>query len=529
MRGTLTILLFFVGMSLYAQFSPGKLTKAHAEFEGLANCTKCHDLGNKVSDTKCLDCHKELSSLVDANRGYHASQDVKSQSCIKCHSEHHGLNFDMVRFDTVNFDHLLTGYELEGAHQQIDCRECHKPDYISDSEIALRSGTYLGLEESCLTCHIDYHQETLSEDCLSCHRYESFEEAPRFDHQKTEFPLRGAHETVSCEECHPLGKRSGRVFQEFKGMPFEQCIDCHEDIHQGRFGIQCTDCHSEDSWSQLKTMNHFDHDLTDYPLEGLHRAVACAECHTGGDFARELSFAKCTDCHDNYHQDEIEALSLGIQDCDACHSLDQEFTYSSYGILEHDSSEFPLEGAHLATPCFECHKSDANTRWDFEFESHNCVACHEDIHENFISPKYYPAQDCEACHNSEHWQSISFDHQLTDWPLEGKHAESLCSACHYQDDGSQEFKGIAQACQSCHDNSHGDQFGLEALVDCSSCHRSSFDWKAENFDHQETQFPLEGRHAEVECSACHKPQVDKPDWGPLYKIEKFECIDCHAS
>ncbi len=529
MKTWLGIVLILLGFTSWGQFSPGKLSRAHADLEGLSNCTQCHELGKKVSDAKCLDCHKELSSLLDANRGYHASADVKSQSCIKCHSEHHGRDFNMVRFDTINFAHQLTGYKLEGAHQKVDCRECHKPDYIGDTELAKRTGTYLGLEEACLSCHVDYHQQTLGEDCLACHRYESFEEAPRFDHQKTKFPLKGAHRQVSCEECHPKSIQQKREFQAFNGIAFSACTDCHQDAHQGKFGPKCTDCHNEQSWSKLKASNRFDHNLTHYPLVGLHRTVACADCHSGGDFKRKLTFERCTDCHENYHQEEIEDLSLGIKDCSDCHSLQKDFSYSSFGILEHDDSDFPLEGAHLATPCFACHKEDEISRWDFAFESNNCVACHEDIHRNYIDAKYYPDQDCQACHNSENWQQLSFDHTQTDWPLEGAHAQTNCAACHFPEGGEQRFVDIDQQCQSCHDNSHGNQFGALDKVDCTSCHRAAMDWQAYNFDHQKTQFPLEGKHAEIDCAACHKVQAELPEQGPLYTIKKFECLDCHAS
>ncbi len=529
MKGIWSIALLLIGALAQAQFSPGKLSRAHADLEGMSNCTKCHDLGAKVSDAKCLQCHEDLGALIDLNRGYHVSQEVQGKSCVKCHSEHHGRNFDLVRFDTNTFDHQLTGYSLEGAHQQVDCRKCHKPDYISDPEIAKRSGTYLGLEEACLSCHVDYHQETLGADCLACHRYESFEEAPGFDHQETEFPLRGAHQEVACLDCHPKSQRQKREYQAFSGIAFSACTDCHEDAHQGKFGLRCTDCHNEQSWSRLKAANRFDHDLTDYPLKGLHRTVACTDCHSNGDFKQAMAHQNCTDCHENYHKDDFEGLSLGRQDCSDCHSLDQDFSYSSYGLLEHDSSDFPLSGAHMATPCFACHKEAENSRWTFAFDAHNCVACHEDIHQGFISNKFYPEQDCEACHSTEYWADIDFDHDRTNWALEGAHATTACAECHFEDQAHQQFAELDSKCQTCHENSHGDQFGPSQSVDCTQCHRSAQDWQAYNFDHQKTAFPLEGRHAEIDCAACHKVQAEQPDAGPLYKIKKFECIDCHAS
>jgi len=518
-----------LSFSLHAQFSPGKLSQAHAEYEGLDNCTLCHKIGAQVSEQKCLECHKELQSLIDADRGYHSSQEVQEKTCINCHSEHHGRKFDAVRFDQENFDHELTGYSLKAAHDRIDCRDCHKPDYIGDPEIAKRNETFLGLEEACLNCHIDYHQETLDADCLSCHNYESFEETPGFDHGKTDFPLKGKHQQVQCIECHAKDTRKGREFQKFSGLAFSQCTDCHEDAHQGKFGISCTDCHSEQSWSQLKNTHRFNHDLTDYPLQGRHKLVSCNECHASGNFKVQLNFAKCTDCHEDYHQGEIASIALGQQDCKDCHSLDQSFTWSSYDWEDHQEGDFPLEGAHLATPCFACHKESAESRWDFAFESQSCVSCHDDIHDQKISESFYPEKDCEACHNTERWSQISFDHIATTWDLDGAHAQQDCRICHFEGE-EQHFNDLEQSCIQCHDNVHGEQFAPEGKADCTLCHRSALIWKADNFDHQKTEFPLEGRHAEIDCQECHKPelQTDGSEM-VIYKIESFQCIDCHGS
>lgn len=523
---------FGLALPMQAQFSPGKLSKAHAEYEGLDNCTLCHELGAKVSEAKCLECHKELQSLIDLKRGYHASKEVSTKTCINCHSEHHGRKFNSVRFDSVNFNHKLTGYELKSAHERIDCRDCHKSDYIADTELAKRSGTYLGLEEACLTCHVDYHRGDLGEDCLKCHNYQEFEQTPGFDHDKSEFPLRGAHQNVDCKECHPIESREGKEFQKFKGIDFAQCTDCHTDAHNGRFGTKCTDCHSENSWSQLKNTHRFNHNLTKYPLLGQHRTVSCNECHTSGDFSIALPFANCTDCHTDYHEGEIADITSGLKDCDACHTLDQPFTWSNYDWEDHNASEFPLEGAHLATPCFACHKESEEARWDFEFEAHNCVSCHEDIHSGRISESFYPEQDCQACHGADRWSDLSFDHQKTDWPLEGAHSLQVCRDCHYEGE-EQHFNDLESSCNSCHDNVHGEQFtteGAEGPKACTECHRTAFEWNADNFDHQLTQFPLEGKHAEIDCSACHKPEVQQDGSEMvIYKIPQFQCIDCHGS
>jgi len=70
----LFILILVTGMVMPAgaQISPGDLTKSHAQLEGMLNCTKCHVLGDKVSNDKCLECHKELKARIDQKKGYHA-------------------------------------------------------------------------------------------------------------------------------------------------------------------------------------------------------------------------------------------------------------------------------------------------------------------------------------------------------------------------------------------------------------------------------------------------------------------------
>ncbi|MBK7344383.1 MAG: hypothetical protein IPJ06_15575 [Saprospiraceae bacterium] len=133
-----TCLFLLASLQANAQLSPGELTRSHADLEGIRNCTKCHVLGDKVSNDKCLECHKDLRSRIQSRKGYHTSREVKGKECASCHSEHHGRQFEMIRFDQKTFDHKLTGYELTGSHKKIDCRECHKPDLINDREIRAR-------------------------------------------------------------------------------------------------------------------------------------------------------------------------------------------------------------------------------------------------------------------------------------------------------------------------------------------------------------------------------------------------------
>ena len=124
-----------ISVTGFGQLSPGELSRVHKQLEGLSNCTKCHILGKKVSNQKCLDCHTELSNRIKSQKGYHVSAEVRGKECIICHSDHHGLDFQIVRFDEKSFNHTSTGFELSGAHIKSKCRDCHKAEFIGDTAI----------------------------------------------------------------------------------------------------------------------------------------------------------------------------------------------------------------------------------------------------------------------------------------------------------------------------------------------------------------------------------------------------------
>ncbi|MBT7242912.1 MAG: cytochrome c family protein [Flavobacteriaceae bacterium] len=602
------IIFFFLVSTVfgYGQISPGDLTQSHADLEGMSNCTLCHDIGEKVSNNKCLDCHKDIQSLLNQNKGYHASSKIVKQDCFECHSDHHGRKFDMIRFDEDNFDHNLAGYSLDGKHKEIDCKECHKPDYIADNKIKKRENTFLGLDEKCLSCHDDFHQQTLTDDCLSCHNMDAFKPVIDFDHELTDYPLTGEHITVDCIECHEITTKNGKDFQNFSNIPFNDCvachddphndnlpgdcnkchtessfstligkgqfkhnlagfelksshnaidcfschvetsnpltvfqdktnidetncISCHNDTHEGKYGLDCAKCHNERSFLTLNNMDFFDHDVTDYSLEGKHLEVDCKECHKER-YSVPINFTACNNCHVDYHQGEFIKNNIS-PDCVECHTLENGFEYSLYALDDHQSSSFPLEGAHVATPCFACHVSEEDERWTFAKLGSDCIDCHQDIHESQISTTYYDNNNCTNCHINDAWNLVTFDHELTDWPLSGKHNEVNCRECHieYSDNEtiiSQNFINLDTQCISCHENIHGDLFVIDNVTDCNRCHVTT-SWLPEKFDHSITKFPLVGVHSTINCKACHEVLDESGKKEIIYKLEKFECIDCH--
>src|SRR5512142_1623167 len=112
----LTIVLLAGSGKVFAQISPGDLAKPHESLEGITNCTKCHELGAKITGAKCLDCHSEIKERITQSKGYHASKEVAGKQCFSCHSDHHGKDFNLVRMNHSEFDHRLTGFELSQPH-----------------------------------------------------------------------------------------------------------------------------------------------------------------------------------------------------------------------------------------------------------------------------------------------------------------------------------------------------------------------------------------------------------------------------
>ena len=520
------VLLFFLFVkSSFAQLSPGDLSQAHAHLEGMSNCTQCHILGEKVANEKCLACHTALKKQIDQKKGYHVSTDIRGKECTSCHSDHHGRKFQMIRFDKETFNHTLTGYDLLGAHKKLVCEKCHKADFISDKEIKKKKNTFLGLNTDCLDCHSDYHQKTLSVDCKQCHDFQQFKPASKFNHDNTKFHLAGKHQDVECSRCHKVTSVDGKQFQEFSGIAFATCTSCHTDVHNNKFGQNCTKCHNEQSFHVIKSMSSFDHDKTNFKLVDKHLGVDCKKCHKI-KFTDHVNHSRCTDCHVDNHQGQFTKEGV-TPDCSDCHST-VGFAAFSFSIEMHNSTGFKLEGAHLATPCFVCHQKEE--KWDFRNIGNKCADCHDDIHQLYNDKKYYPQAGCESCHMVNKWAEIKFDHAKTGYELSGRHEGPSCRDCHFETlangEQMQRFGTLTGNCTECHADKHFDQFEVNGKTDCMKCHDFN-DWKAGKFDHNKTRFPLDGKHKNVACSGCHKEKLVGQFTFVQYKLNEFRCENCH--
>lgn len=461
--------------------------------------------GHKKYEQECVQCH---------NRG---RQTTQNQLCLDCHEK--------IATDVSN---------KEGFHG-------------IDKQV---------IDTECRICHTDHKGRDANIIWL---------DKDRFNHDSTDYPLKGKHIQTECKSCHKPEKK-------YREAPVK-CISCHkeDDAHKEKLGDKCESCHNPKSWSS----EQFDHDKTDFKLKHAHKKVACdlchienkykdtpkkcVSCHAIKDVHQNRFGQKCKDCHSEKkwkdsifeHNRDTKYEIKGkhkLVDCHSCHSVKEAIKnkksnkkkvnrscYSCHRLddvhkgknekkcdnchnetswldskFDHDKkTEFPLKGAHKKASCQSCHQSDEKDKKTDKA----CYSCHkhEDVHNE------QQGKLCDDCHNDKSWwmENVRFDHELSDFPLIGQHAVVGCEACH----ATSAFKDVKKECAPCHqeDDIHKEALGKE----CEICHNPN-DWLIWSFDHdEETDFKIEGAHKDQHCHSCHYKPLVKDD------KQRSRCIDCH--
>jgi hypothetical protein len=305
----------------------------------------------------------------------------------------------------------------------------------------------------CSACHADPHKGSFGETCSRCHDTASFRkvDTASFDHDRTRYPLRGAHARMACARCHDEKTAWG------KKPPFATCGGCHRDPHAGQATLagrteDCAACHTVDAF-RPSSYTVARHAKTNYPLEAAHAGVSCGGCHgrtPPGDAAQVAALVgsakvwfrpahgRCVDCHRDPHAGRFSPGGERAREeaCLACHTM-AAFRPSTMDAAAHDRARFRLAGAHRAAPCFACHRelsapaaSDPHTL-AFAVAGQSCRDCHQSPHgAQFDARKDGGA--CESCHDLERFKPAGrFDHaRVKHFPLEGAHAKVACEKCH---------------------------------------------------------------------------------------------------
>jgi hypothetical protein len=225
---------------------------------------------------------------------------------------------------------------------------------------------------------------------------------------------------------------------------------------------ECSDCHTESNWLNI----HFDHNQTQFRLDGKHLLLDCGSCHQLADFLEVKS--ECVSCHLDIHQGKLS------KNCGVCHTSLGWSVISA--ITAHANTSFPLQGAHARLDCKVCHIGEI--QGEFSLLKSNCLDCHRSDFENApIHGQIGASMRCEECHNLLSWQPANYaKHDQQYFPIySGAHSGkwNTCGDCHQVAGDFTSFECIYchEHTQSRMNSTHGEVSGYQWVsARCYSCH-----------------------------------------------------------
>ena len=433
--------------------------------------------------------------------------DSFNADCKSCHTSD---SWD-VDFRETGFQHDTTGFVLDGQHSETSCISCHQTLVFNE------------VGNECVSCHADVHGMTVGNDCMRCHSTATWlvDIIPEL-HEQNGFPLFGAHDLISCVECH-----TGQTSLQWTRIGNE-CSDCHmadfqattEPNHvESGFSTDCIECHlpTNDIWSPEGGEFH-----SYFPLTQGHDIADCNECHTNETFVGLSS--ECVDCHlsDYENTQNPNHTSAGFStNCVDCHTTEVGWKSSLGGGGEFHNF-FPLTLGHDIQSCAECHNTN-----DYTDISSDCYSCHQADYLSTESPNHKQADistDCKTCHTTNPgWTPADFPaSQHSFFPLTGVHNISTCTECHVTDS----YSDASSECISCHrddyeqtTNPNHQSAGFN--TECTSCHGTTSGWTPAKFtDHDSQFFPIYSGKHRGEWNSCYECHVNET-------YSSFSCLECH--
>lgn len=549
------------------------LTGAHTG----AQCIDCHPSGYTGTSMFCYDCH-ESDYTQSVNPGHvsagipntcsdcHSTQPGWAPASFPIHNQYYPLNGAHATITECSSCHsgnyTSTPNVCEGCHMEeynqttnpqhssvqfpTDCQECHTETAWMPSTFnhdgqyfPIYSGEHNGEWNVCSDCHtnpsnygqyscIDCHEHNQADmnekhsgiqgyiynspSCFACHPDGSANGA--FNHGTTGFPLTGAHVDISCINCHPSG---------YIGTS-SVCFDCHEtDFNQSvnpnhlQSGIpqSCAECHTTNpGWAPATFPIHNQY----YQLNGAHALISnnCASCHQGNYINTPNT---CSGCHMPDYNATTDPNHIQQQfptDCMICH----DETAWQPSTFNHNSTSFPLTGAHTGASCNDCHDEG------YTGTSTVCFDCHEPAYNLSLNPNHLAINipnTCADCHTTlPGWAPATFPIHNQYYQLNGAHAiiANNCSSCH-----NGNYNTTPNTCAGCHIDDYNQttnppHASAQFPTDCLECHTETA-WVPSTFDHDNQYFPIYSGQHQGEWSTCSECHINPNDYS------QFSCITCH--
>jgi predicted CXXCH cytochrome family protein len=449
---------------------------------------------------------------------------------------------------TVPFDHLTTGFELDGVHRDLPCEACHL------------NAVFRGTPRDCGTCHAAGAQFNATpkptthvpstNNCAACHDTIAFRPAVHFDHVNVMGGCVNCHNgtiaqgegpthpatSQNCQACHgvlawnpPTMVDHSQIPQAVAGF----CIVCHNGVQASgqsaghiATALECGDCHLTTTWLGAT----FDH-------TGI--TTGCYSCHNGvkavGKQGTHMPTTNlCENCHTtgigsstpNWTPSQFDHTQMTVNTCQTCHSGTVKI---STGFV----SGQPVNHVPPIPSTIDCGVCHGNTP---SAETWTVLAASiATLHTGL------PVSNCLLCHASQTFagvpapyipMSVSGVSPYKATPLAPPHIPLLagadCSACHgaaYQSGGfgpatamsAAKHAFVSSTCDTCHDTGRSFYVGAGTPLQVRPA------------DHLTSTDP---RMATSDCSVCH----ETTDWnstvlpaGHMPNPGNLSCAQCHTT
>jgi hypothetical protein len=198
---------------------------------------------------------------------------------------------------TFAYPHLMVGPgKLIPGHQQLDtdCFACHQSFTGASSEKCVSCHkpadigrlTTNGLPVTKPLTTTPFHQELVSQNCVSCH---------------------SDHAGVKRYKLH--GNFNHDLLKKTTAKACENCHKAPTDALHKQISGNCSQCHSQQKWTPAT----FEHDK--YFLLDRDHNTSCVTCHVRNDYSRYT----CYGCHEHTVANvRREHIKEGIRDFDNC-------------------------------------------------------------------------------------------------------------------------------------------------------------------------------------------------------------------
>jgi hypothetical protein len=263
-----------------------------------------------------------------------------------------------------------------------DCYGCHQAAWQSTTTMG-------GVVPNHLTAGFPTAQ------CSTCHNTNTW--TSTFNHATTGFPLTNSHQmapagkVVACTDCHINNNYTLATAPTDCGN-----FGCHLTTWQqtnnpthasagAPYAVaNCSTCHNTITWSTAT----FDHSTTGWALGGSHqmapagKVVACTDCHVGNNYTFTVANTDCYGCHQAAWQSTTTLggavpnhITAGFpaSQCTICHDT----LLWADGKFDHSTTGWPLQGAHVTTPCSSCHMG--TNAFGLTSANTDCYGCHQAV------------------------------------------------------------------------------------------------------------------------------------------------------